>query len=1196
MIILQIKKQHKYRLQSQKWSVIFFMTMVFAIQSGAHDGAKQDHIYQINAKYRLYQSCKNDLDGFVEKISGENINYHSLRVDAREALLTRANTGKMSFELMTAPVPQEYTGSAVTFFYYSNISLNLRQPFDIEINGQPLLTFQPLEDGRLQILSNPGAGNAEFILVNRDNAGDGVGAFRLTAPVSLLQRGKPARVKVTGQHMNSNAWFMLFQVKGVVRWLTEAALHETAFNVQQFNEQLLIDAPAHLEGQTVYLVSDGTESRPATFRRQGELSKASVTAVPPKRSLEIVYTGGEINVTFADGNGETSKSEIIGPFFYYAHAHHGNGWSASLSKLYRPEYFEAFVPFFDKKYKKGLLSMMNSSHQDIAWVDRPEACIIMRDTMLLTPIVRDAFVRDDYGFDIEDGLMLREYLIRHPDAKGKISELLNRKLISVGATYNCPYEDMYYGEDLVRQLYLGKRWVKKTFDGYDSKVYWNVDVPGKTLQMPQILKKAGVDYMVISRHAKGMFHWVSPDGSAVFAYSPGHYGNDVVHLSSEVGNQIKYGAEQVVWWSPYYKGTDTHAPLLSSADMLPAIDYSNFIETWNRTDRITDMDENVHPLYLPYMELMTVDEFMPLAASKVTAADTLKGERPNVWVYIHGPAHHDALTASREASKLLPAAEKFSVVASLLDAEKMPYPESVFDEAWQAKIYPDHGWGGHDGDITDDLFKANLVKSRVMGDQLLQRSTSFIAQRVKSNAKEGMPVMVFNSLSWKRSDPVTISVQLPGGKAKGLEVYSGEGQKMASQLVKVVRYADGSIKEAELVLIAEDVPSVGYKTFYVKPAGPDAGTVKSNNTTSKYENGFYRISFEQGGIAQVYDKELERDLFRTDQLKAGEIFTLQSIGNGAGEFGEIQQPAMEGYDHVSKYKASWEIVADGPVFTTYRLRQPILHAVVEQDVTMYHRLKMVQFENRLLNWDGTLYREFRTAYPVAIDAPLVAHEVPFGRVRVGKDEIHTAGDRYTTLCKDVHPRAIMDWISASDDQMTVMLSSSVAAADWVNPAGNDNGVLLQHVLLASRTSCHWEGNEYSQGGSHYYRHILTSNATGEMAGVRLAKQFNEPLRVIVNPERSSLANLPEAVSFFNIDKENIFITTIKKAEDSDDIIIRMYDAAGESAVVGLDSYFSTSGHRKTNIIEEEAKTVNVLEVPPYSIETFRISAERSYNR
>ena len=89
---------------------------------------------------------------------------------------------------------------------------------------------------------------------------------------------------------------------------------------------------------------------------------------------------------------------------------------------------------FENKYEKGLISIMNSSHQDIAWVDRPEACIIMRDTLLLTPIIKDAFARKDYGFDIEDGLMLREYLDRHPDAQEKLTTLLKSQ-ITFGRSY-----------------------------------------------------------------------------------------------------------------------------------------------------------------------------------------------------------------------------------------------------------------------------------------------------------------------------------------------------------------------------------------------------------------------------------------------------------------------------------------------------------------------------------------------------------------------------------------------------------------------------------------------------------------------------------------------------------------------------------------------------------------------------------------
>ncbi|EKC58461.1 alpha-mannosidase, partial [human gut metagenome] len=82
---------------------------------------------------------------------------------------------------------------------------------------------------------------------------------------------------------------------------------------------------------------------------------------------------------------------------------------------------------------------------------------------------------------------------------------------------------MQSGEALVRQFYFGKRWVEREFPGARQRTYWNVDVPGRTLQMPQILKKCGVDHLMYSRHQLGIYDWFAPDGSSVRVYTPGHY-------------------------------------------------------------------------------------------------------------------------------------------------------------------------------------------------------------------------------------------------------------------------------------------------------------------------------------------------------------------------------------------------------------------------------------------------------------------------------------------------------------------------------------------------------------------------------------------------------------------------------------------------------------------------------------------------
>ena len=895
-----------------------------------HGGNGHGHIQELNINHQLYRICKNDLEGYSEMRSGaEFFTYPSLREDVNVSMIARATTGAMGFEFMTGEVPEAFSSPIATFAFLSNIDLNQREPFDVFLNGQQLMTFQANEDGTLRITSNTKNARADYLLTRRDANGDGIGVFRLTVPGGLLTKGEKARLRFVGHKRNANSWFMIFKADDLIARLHRSVESEAAFEIREREGEIYVEAPAYFAGQSVSLLSDGIQSRSQIFEPKGEVSGAVFGIKPPQEHFAIVCRGTEMELKFENKDGTHTTTDLNGNYIFHYKAYYQQGWRASLAKLYRPEFFEVYSDFFDRKYENGQVAIMNSSHQDIAWVDRPEVCIILRDTLLLRPVLRDAFLRDDYGFDIEDGLMLREYLERHPESKEQLTTLLNRKLISVGATYNCPYEDMYDAEDQVRQLYLGKKWVKKHFGGYDAKVYWNVDVPGKSLQTPQILKKAGVDYMVISRHGKGMFHWASPDGSSVFTYSPGHYGNDLLQLSKSMDQKMKYGAAQIGYWSDYFEGSQVQAPLLSSQDMLPAIDYSDFITAWNDFDALKKEDGTSQSVYLPDMELMTIDEFMPRAEKMATKADTITGERPNVWVYIHGPGHREALTASREASKLLPAAEKFFTIANLLSPERMPYPYREFDEAWQAKIYPDHGWGGHDGDVTDNLFKENLVKAKVMGKGLLRESTAFIARNIRTQREKGIPMVLFNSLSWPRTDPVTTEVRFAKGQYHKAAVFSPEGEELSTQISNEVLYEDGSLKSADLTFVAQAVPATGYATYYLRNEHSTKGLGPQSASESTYENAFYKVDFDRGGITQVKDKALGRDLFDTRQFKVGDVFTLRSVGNGAGEFGDIQQPEMTDYDQVSLHKADWTILENGPVYTRYLLEQQVLHAVVK---------------------------------------------------------------------------------------------------------------------------------------------------------------------------------------------------------------------------------------------------------------------------
>jgi alpha-mannosidase len=330
--------------------------------------------------------------------------------------------------------------------------------------------------------------------------------------------------------------------------------------------------------------------------------------------------------------------------------------------------------------KKSLLSppfasgptihIISSSHQDIAWMNSPEACIEFRDTHCITPALEMMAKNPDYCFVMENMLNLVEYLERHPERRDEIYRFTREGRLEWGATFNQPYESFLSGEQLIRQTYFGRRWLKKHFPGCDARVYFNPDVPGRSLQMQQILAKAGIPFMIVSRYHKGYYRWASPDGSSVVAYSPGHYTNASSILTAAPAEAVRALEDSLAEWNAEYsqRRLPLEFPLLYSVDFSKPTDFGPLINAWNSRHLSAEGSPLSRMAYSParrFLEALT----QPDADFK-----TVMGERPNLWLYIHGPTHHWAITAQREAGVLLPAAEIFSTISALLEGSFKNYP------------------------------------------------------------------------------------------------------------------------------------------------------------------------------------------------------------------------------------------------------------------------------------------------------------------------------------------------------------------------------------------------------------------------------------------------------------------------------------------------------------------------------------------
>jgi alpha-mannosidase len=128
-------------------------------------------------------------------------------------------------------------------------------------------------------------------------------------------------------------------------------------------------------------------------------------------------------------------------------------------------------------------------------------------------------------------------------------------------------------------------------------------------------------------------------------------------------------------------------------------------------------------------------------------------------------------------------------------------------------------------------------------------------------------------------------------------------------------------------------------------------------------------------------------------------------------------------------------------------------------------------------------------------------------------------------------------------------------------------------------------------GHHTFRYALMPHCGSlQQAGiVREGYRFNVPL--LVYPTTGQ----PVEVSYFNIDQPSVIIDTIKKAEDSEAIIVRLYEAHGCHTTARLTSSLAVVSVSCCNLMEERDEPVAWInggldfKVRPFQIVTFKLN-------
>ncbi len=847
--------------------------------------------------------------------------------------------------------------------------------------------------------------------------------------------------------------------------------------------------------------------------------------------------------------------------------------------------YEPLIPSDWGYFKNGTIHIIASSHQDIAWVDGVDTCRYNRIHHIVEPAMRMLEQDPEYAFGMEQTLNLMEYLDEFPEKKARVIENYKKGKFVWGATFNQPYEGLESGEQLIRQAYYGRKWIKENLPGCDDVTAYNVDIPGRSAQAPQIFAKSGIKNLFISRMREGLYNWYSPDGSKVLTYSPANYGWAIIYWRFFDGDAVSAFHKlhhRAVLWSNYYEkhNIPPHYAIVISYDAQKPANYGKIIEVWNRIVSLAEVP-------LPRLQHSTAETYFAKVNVPSANFEKVSGERPNLWLYIHGPAHYEAIRAKREAGVVLPAAEAFTTFDGLVDGNLEDYPKALFDSAWVASIYPDHGWGGKCGEQTDSIFRKKLEYARDSGQTLLDEALRSITDKIDAPAGS---VVVFNDLSWKRTAPV--SVEIDASTEKRTIVRDDKGRVVPSQILK----RDG---HCALSFIAEDVPSMGYRTYYLdRGKRNEAEPREIIQFSNFYENEYYRISFGDGGIRSLYDKKLQREVLNTLRFNGADLLNLEYKGNGAGEFTRMTGFTPGDLRTLSEGKSLWEIAEKGPLFTLFKNKQQMKGVDVVQEICVYHTLKRIDVD-MYLNFDGTHNRQLRIAFPVNMTKSVINYEVPMAVLEVGRDEMKGAPGgwswwgKYSQEPREIHPREVQNFISANGSGFGLTLASGVAVADWIDPSieGSDFPV-LQGVLLSSHKSCHGLGNWYHQTGKHHFSFSLLSHEQGWENGYCFGIGVNHPLKAVVKTHEKGV--LPANLSFMTVSDPFVSVSILKKADDGKGVILRLTEMKGRDTTVDLTFPFEIKDVIRTNLIEEESGSLGIsgktirLPLGHHAIETFKL--------
>jgi alpha-mannosidase len=800
----------------------------------------------------------------------------------------------------------------------------------------------------------------------------------------------------------------------------------------------------------------------------------------------------------------------------------------------------------------GLLHLCGHSHLDLVYL-WPYSEFLRKIGRTHSTSLRLMEEFPDYIFSQSQPLLYKEMKRLYPDLYRQVQERVKEgRWEVIGAFWVEPDCNLISGEAFVRQIMFGKRFLKEEF-GVVPETAWIPDVFGNAWTMPQILVKSGLKNFVTHKMAiwndtnkwdKSVFWWQGPDGSRIFAtVPPSHFIGtmDPAHMKSHWDD---FTAKETVGESLYTYGWGDGGGGPDTLMLECASRYKDFPG-------------------LPKTQITTIEKALKSMRTKTIAAGS-KIPVYNDELYLE--EHRGVYTTKGKLKKLNRYCENLYRKAEISSSfSSLPYPQDELNAGWEDLLtnqFHDSLPGTHLTSVYEDILE---VYNRVQetGETVLSNARNNIVSSINTEG-EGQALVLINNQPYSRKSLITYPME-----EQPVRLLNDEGKEIPHQFTTSLESG-----KTCLTFYGENLPPLGYTVYRLvkEQSATDAETSLKVSGTS-LENDYLKVEINSmGELISVYDKINERECLNE---MGGNLFRVFEDVPGQYDAWDIV-PFYEDYEFPLEQKAQIEITGEGPLYAAIKVTRNILSSKLVQKIILARDSKRIDFET-WIDWKET-HKMLKTRFYTNIVSRHATYDIPFGNI----ERSCYANNSYDEARFEVSAHTWMD-MSQGDYGISLLNDCKYGHQAKENMIG----------LTLLRSPKNPDPQSDMEDHSFTYSLYPHSGDWRKAETHREAIELNDPIDVM--PAENQKGKMPAHHTFMKMDAPGVTLEAIKKAEDSDDLIVRIVERHGSKTKGEIFFDRLLKKVAECDLMEQNNHPCDYGEeklsftISPYEIKTFRIT-------